>query len=76
MRPARTCSRVLRVGLACGGLACLPCHAEITPEQAQALQNVISSRIEALTIFGGDYGLAGGSFVSHGKFSADTDDDA
>jgi Solitary outer membrane autotransporter beta-barrel domain len=54
----------------------VPAHADITPDQARALQSVLSSRIEALTIFGGDYGLAGGSFVSHGKSSAGSPVDA
>lgn len=42
-------------------------QAQFTPAQVSQLQSLIGSRIEALTILGGDYGLAGGSFRSTGR---------
>ena len=44
-----------------------PC--QITPEQASQLRNAIGTRVEALTILGGDYGIAAANFRSTGKFS-------
>ena len=44
-----------------------PC--QITPEQASQLRNAIGNRVEALTILGGDYGIAAADFRSTGKFS-------
>ena len=44
-----------------------PC--QITPEQASQLRNAIGTRVEALTILGGDYGIAAADFRSTGKFS-------
>jgi hypothetical protein len=45
-------------------LGLLPCGAQcqITPSQADSIRNAIGSRVEALTILGGDFGLAGGSY--------------
>ena len=49
---------------------------QITPQQAAQIQNAIGNRIEALTILGGDFGLAGGLFRSRvtvqGAQSTDT----
>ena len=59
-----------------GALVNSSARADITPDQAQAIQSAISSRVEALTIFGGDYGLAGGNFVSRGKHAAGSPVDA
>ena len=42
---------------------------QITPEEASQIRTAIGDRIEALTILGGDYGLAGASFRSTGKFT-------
>jgi hypothetical protein len=42
--------------------------AQVTPAQVEQVQNLIANHIEALTILGGDYGLAGGSIRSTGKF--------
>ena len=44
-----------------------PC--QITPEQASQLRNAIGTRVEALTILGGDYGIAAANFRSTGKFT-------
>jgi hypothetical protein len=46
-----------------------PARCQITPDQITQLRNVIGDRIEALTILGGDFGLAGGTFRSTGKFN-------
>jgi hypothetical protein len=46
-----------------------PAHCQVTPEQAAQIRDAIGNRIEALTILGGDYGIAGASFRSTGKFS-------
>jgi hypothetical protein len=45
---------------------------QITPEQAQQLRSAIATRIEALTILGGDFGLSDGTFRStgYGTFEA------
>src|SRR5579862_5571028 len=45
-----------------------PARAQITPDQAAQIQSAIGNRIEALTILGGDFGLAGGTFRSTGTF--------
>jgi len=45
-----------------------PAKCQITPEQAAQIQDAIGDRIEALTVLGGDYGLAGGNFRSTGRF--------
>ena len=53
-------------------LACLlaaPAECQITPAQASQLRDVIGDRIEALTILGGDYGIAAANFRSTGKFA-------
>jgi hypothetical protein len=41
---------------------------QITPDQAAQIQNAIGDRVEALTILGGDFGLAGGTFRTRGTF--------
>lgn len=51
-------------------------QAQFTPDQVSQLQSLISSRIEALTILGGDYGLAGGSFRSTGRLHVVGDTDS
>jgi hypothetical protein len=53
-----------------------PARAQITPAQASQIQGSIGDRIEALTILGGDYGLAGGTFRSTGKFQFGGSDNA
>ena len=75
MRRQSPCSLRSVAAIVCA-LASFRVYAEITPEQAATIQGAISSRIEALTVFGGDYGLAGGSFVSHGRFSANSTGEA
>jgi hypothetical protein len=39
-------------------------QSQVTPEQTQQLRNAIGTRVEALTILGGDFGLSDGSFKS------------
>ena len=48
-----------------------PCvtWSQISPGQASQLRDAIGDRIEALTILGGDYGIAAATFRSTGKFS-------
>ena len=50
------------------GLLPVGAQGQITPEQASQLRDAIGDRIEALTILGGDYGIAGATFRSTGKF--------
>ncbi len=40
---------------------------QITPSQAQRLRNGLGTRVEALTILGGDFGLSDGNFTSTGS---------
>lgn len=49
---------------------------QITPAQATQLRDAIGDRIEALTILGGDYGIAAADFRSTGKFSFGESTDA
>ena len=49
---------------------------QITPDQAAQIRDTIGHRIEALTIFGGDYGIAAANFRSTGKFSFGESTDA
>ena len=49
---------------------------QTTSEQLNALGAALGSRIEALSILGGDYGLSGGSFRSTGKLLPSADQDA
>jgi hypothetical protein len=42
---------------------------QITPAQAAQIREAVSERIEALTILGGDYGIAAANFRSTGKFA-------
>jgi hypothetical protein len=46
-----------------------PARCQITPSQASQIRDAIGDRIEALTILGGDYGIAGATFRSTGRFS-------
>jgi hypothetical protein len=50
-------------------VALLPCAArcQITPQQANEIRAGIENRVEALTILGGDFGLADGSFTTRAK---------
>jgi len=50
-------------GISFGWLA-VSAHAQFTPAEVNELKNISSSRVEALDILGGDYGVAGGSFHS------------
>ena len=57
------------IAAALAALVPLCAECQITPEQASQLRDVTGNRVEALTILGGDYGIAGASFRSTGKFS-------
>lgn len=57
-------------------LLATPAQCQITPSQASQLRNAIGDRIEALTILGGDYGIAAANFRSTGKFSFGETSDA
>jgi hypothetical protein len=50
-------------------MSLFPCagRCQISPTQANQIRTSLENRIEALTILGGDFGLAGGTFKSHGK---------
>jgi hypothetical protein len=50
-------------------IALFPCAArcQITPNQANEIRTGIENRVEALTIFGGDFGLSDGSFNTSAK---------
>jgi hypothetical protein len=60
---------VLALGAVLMCLFSAAAQCQITPAQASQLRDAIGDRIEALTIFGGDYGIAAASFRSTGKFS-------
>jgi len=64
------------IALALLGALPLPGVCQITPQQQEAVRNAIGSRIEALQILGGDYGLSGGQFRSTGKFVPNSEADA
>jgi solitary outer membrane autotransporter-like beta-barrel protein len=61
------------VGLLLLGLFPDSARCQITQAQANAIRNSIGSRVEALTILGGDFGLAGGSYRFDGSNSAEID---
>lgn len=66
----RSCPRAAAaIAAALAALAPLCAECQITPEQASQLRDAIGNRVEALTILGGDYGIAGADFRSTGKFS-------
>ena len=56
------------IALLAVGLVPATAPAQITPEEASQIRNAIGDRIEALTILGGDYGVAGATFRSTGQF--------
>jgi hypothetical protein len=51
-------------------------YCQITPSQASQIRDAIGNRIEALTILGGDYGIAAANFRSTGRFSFGESTDA
>ncbi len=63
---ARSCPH-RRAAAALAVIALLPCAArcQISSSQANEIRAGIENRVEALTIFGGDFGLADGSYKSH-----------
>jgi hypothetical protein len=64
------------LGVALAGLFPVRGTCQITPAQASQLRNAVGDRVEALTILGGDYGIAAASFRSTGKFSFGESTDA
>jgi hypothetical protein len=58
-----TCLRAsAAIGLSSLVLAPRPGQAQLTPDQISQLQNIAGNRVEALTILGGDFGLAGATY--------------
>jgi hypothetical protein len=62
------------------GMACIAgmvssARAQLPPQTAQELHELVGARIEALTLYSGDYGLASGQFRATGKLTADADSD-
>ena len=64
------------VCLAVVGLLPYRAQGQITSAEASQLRDAIGDRIEALTILGGDYGIAAATFRSTGRFSFGEDTDA
>jgi hypothetical protein len=64
------------IAAALAALAPVRAECQITPAQASQLRNAVGDRVEALTILGGDYGIAGANFRSTGKFSVGESADA
>jgi hypothetical protein len=64
------------LGVALAGLFPVTGTCQITPAQASQLRNAVGDRVEALTILGGDYGIAAASFRSTAKFSFGESTDA
>jgi hypothetical protein len=64
------------LGVALAGLFPVRGTCQITPAQASQLRNAVGDRVEALTILGGDYGIAAASFRSTAKFSFGESTDA
>ena len=64
---AHSCLR-LTLTLACAVLCLQPGigRSQITPQQASQLRGLLGTRIEALTILGGDFGLSDGRYRSTG----------
>jgi hypothetical protein len=70
--PRRLVRPSLRTGAAVlmlAGLLPLAARSQITPAQANQIKMATGNRVEAMTILGGDFGLAGGTF----NFSANSD---
>ena len=68
--------RATQVAAAILGLLPIVAEGQITPAQATQLRDALGDRVEALTILGGDYGIAGANFRSTGKFSFGESTDA
>jgi hypothetical protein len=67
---------VVPIGAVLGSWSPGAALSQITPDEASQIRNAIGNRIEALTIFGGDYGIAAATFRSTGKFSFAQNTDA
>ncbi len=67
---------IAALGAVLVNLLSTPAQCQVTPAQASELRNAIGNRIEALTILGGDYGIAAANFRSTGKFSFGESTDA
>jgi hypothetical protein len=68
--------RIAALGVVLGALLPSAAWAQISPAQASQFRDAIGDRIEALTILGGDYGIAGATFRSTGKFAFGESTDA
>jgi hypothetical protein len=55
------------IGLIVALLLPVSAQCQITPAEADEIKSVLHDRIEALTIFSGDYALGGGTFQSNGS---------
>jgi hypothetical protein len=62
--PPRAHGTAFAVGLCLFGLQPGIAACQITPDQIQQVRSALNSRIEALTILGGDFGLSEGSYSS------------
>ena len=64
------CPRIIAVG-GFAFLSLLPFHTrcQITPAAVTQVRDATGNRIEALTLLGGDYGIAAANFRSTGKFT-------
>ena len=62
-------SSAAAIGVLFASLLSTAAQCQITPSQASQTRDAIGNRIEALTILGGDYGIAAANFRSTGKFS-------
>jgi hypothetical protein len=54
-------------GVALWLLAAMPAGAQLSPTAQSLFTSTIASRVEAMTILSGDYGIGGGSFTASGK---------
>ena len=61
------------MGLSWLVLAPWPVLAQLTPAQESAFKSVLDSRVEAFTILGGDYGMAGATYTPDSKPDRDVD---
>jgi hypothetical protein len=67
--PNRPCAAAAARAALLAALLPFPAHAQITPAEVAQIRSTLNDRIEALTIFGGDYGIAAANFRSSGRFS-------
>lgn len=68
-RPTRRRRAAALVAAFAAALYGVGARCQITSEQANQIRDAVGNRIEALTILGGDYGIAAANFRSTGRFS-------